>query len=246
MSCKVLETLNIALNKIGSPYDIIEEFLPYPRHKETLALTEVSKRIPCDEICETLIRVEETLERASEICVILPGLGSSEMTRISHFCRKGYIAAETASAFLRDRGIRALIITTDLDASEDLISSYFYISSYFFVHIHGDNFIKVVDLLNKKNIVRRSVFTTQIKGQDCVLGPFGFTDGDRAVLIPMLFGVKKIYVYGYDLSKPRGKRYYTLEKTAKMKLGYLITHYYASRLGYRIIDKKNFLELIKC
>ena len=234
------------LNKIGDPYNIIEEFLPYPRHKESFALAEVSKRISCDNICKTLNYVREALEGSPEVCVILPGLKSSKIHELSHFCKKSYIVAETASTFLRDKGIKGLIIVTDLDASEDLVTSYSYISRYFFIHIHGDNFIKVLDLLDNGDITKRAVFTTQIKGQDCILGPFGFTDGDRAVLIPMLFNVKKIYVYGYDLSKPRGKRYYTLEKMAKVKLGYLIIHYYASRLGYKIVDMKNFLALTKC
>ena len=229
MLCKTLERLKRILKDVGNPYDVVEYFLDYPRHRESLASMEISRRVSCDKICKELDSIKERIEN-SKVCVLLPGF--SEL-KVPDDC-SNVVVAETASSFLLDMGFKALAVVTDLDADIGLLSLYPYIADYLIIHIHGDNLDKVLQFVRKAG---RSIYTSQIEGIDCILGPFGFTDGDRAVLLPMLFGAKEVDVHGFYLLSPKGKRYYTMEKMIKIRLGYLIVHYYASRLGYKITDK---------
>jgi uncharacterized Rossmann fold enzyme len=240
MYCEELRELSVSLNKIGTPYNVVERIFKYPRHRETLSVGELSENINCDNICINIHLLKTSL-RNKTICVLLPGIDSSELKIVNH-CNE-FIVAETALKIAIDLKIRPLAVVTDLDAPLNIITFYTEIPKMVIVHVHGDNVHKVKHFLRRDP--SNALYTSQVEGLGCILGPLGFTDGDRAVIIPMLFESRKIFVLGYDLEQPKGKRFVHEDKMLKIGLGYLIIHYYAARLGYKIIQEGKALVINK-
>ena len=69
------------------------------------------------------------------------------------------------------------------------------------LHAHGDNIDRVKAVVPK---LSRFVATTQVKPFDRVYNFFGFTDGDRAVLIAKRLGAKSVKLVGFDFGKAKG------------------------------------------
>ncbi len=238
--CKELLKLNRLLSEIGSPYVVVEEILQYPRHRENLAVFEIANRINCDAVCANWDMLENRV-KDKKICVLLPG-GKHVSKQAIAECDE-IVVAESAFTYSLELGIRPLITVSDLDGPELLTSLYDSLSTAIAVHVHGDNFVKVLNVLGR---IRgsKTVYTSQVCGYRCVVGPLGFTDGDRAAIIPLLLGAKEVDVIGFDLRVPKGKRFFGANKKAKVGLGYLFIHYYASRLGY-VVKGKDRLKIIK-
>ena len=114
------------------------------------------------------------------------------------------IAADGASRFLKERNIPIGAIFSDLDG---ITTTEFMYPEYMIVHAHGDNIDKLKifekEILDFDNIV----FTCQVKPDENILNPGGFTDGDRILffLRPMLLPSHKIFLIGMDFTNRVGK-----------------------------------------
>ncbi len=107
------------------------------------------------------------------------------------------IAADNAAVVLREHGIKADIIITDLDGD---LPNLLKLDAVFGVHAHGDN---IERLPNVKKLKDRFA-TTQIEPLWNVYNFGGFTDGDRAVHIAAHFGAE-IHIVGFDFENPKPK-----------------------------------------
>ena len=107
------------------------------------------------------------------------------------------IAADGASVFLREIGVKIDAIFSDLDG---ITSKEFFYTDFIIVHAHGDN-IKKLELY-KENIVLfdKVIGTVQVEPMEYLLNPGGFTDGDRILffLRSLLNPKQRIYLIGFD------------------------------------------------
>lgn len=111
------------------------------------------------------------------------------------------LAADGASVFLREIGVKTDAIFSDLDG---ITSEEFFYTDFIIVHAHGDN-IKKIELL-KENIINfdKVIGTVQVKPSENLLNPGGFTDGDRILffLRSLLNPNQRIYLIGFDFDDP--------------------------------------------
>ena len=247
MYCRRVYEIRKTLRQIGSIYPVIETIMGHPRHRESQASYEAGKILDCFNVCLT-IEYLESLLRDNDVCVALPG--SLEKPRIleelheKRLCR-ALVSAETATQVLLGLGLRPDIIVTDLDAEPDLLSLYANLDSIISIHVHGDNIHKVIEFLNNLKS-DRILLTSQVDTLDCVIGPLGYTDGDRASIIPMMFNSSRIYLVGLDLSRPLGKRVSGgLTKILKINLSLIVTLYYATKLGYIVHESSHGILLVR-
>jgi uncharacterized Rossmann fold enzyme len=113
------------------------------------------------------------------------------------------ISADGATTSLLDIGVVPEIIVTDLDGDvEDEIESNFR-GSIAAIHAHGDN----MDSVRKYVPLFPGLITPTVQCR-----PFGnlynfggFTDGDRAVMLALHFGARRINLVGFDFDNPREK-----------------------------------------
>jgi len=165
-------------------------------------------------------------------CVFMPGDHDSSVEAATLNCDT-FIAAETGILRLMDMGITPDVYVTDLDAPLEILNIALYTSKYILLHIHGDNIEKVISYINTVE-PHKLVATTQINTINSypLLDSFGFTDGDRAVLLPMVMGADKVIVHGYNANEPKGKRYTSPDKKLKLSLAGLLISMYALLFGY--------------
>ncbi len=71
------------------------------------------------------------------------------------------------------------------------------------LHAHGDNMEILREVVPK---LERFVATTQVEPFDRVYNFFGFTDGDRAVMIAKYFKAKSIRIVGFDFKRAKGRK----------------------------------------
>ncbi|QKR00540.1 DUF115 domain-containing protein [Metallosphaera tengchongensis] len=103
------------------------------------------------------------------------------------------VAADGATNYLVSRGIIPDVVVTDLDGIET------YPDSIYVVHAHGDNISKMWKLSYMGIVLGTSqVFPF---GRLKLYG--GFTDGDRAVVMAMTLGAKRITTYAMDLDSDK-------------------------------------------
>lgn len=172
-------------------YELVEPTMGYPRHKESLA----SQLAPadCHQTCLALSMLIE-LMRNRRVCVTGPLAESVEGCDITG-------APEGGLPRLISLGIAPLYVVTDLDADLKYLAISAQISPFLLVHVHGDNAERLGQL---RGILSRPgvVYTTQVEPMGCVTSLGGFTDGDRAVLLPLLAGAREVVAVGYDFSAP--------------------------------------------
>ncbi|MEL9940902.1 MAG: 6-hydroxymethylpterin diphosphokinase MptE-like protein [Ignisphaera sp.] len=137
-----------------------------------------------------------------------------------------FIAADGASKALLENGLEPHIVVTDLDGDLKYIWRSVEEGSIPVVHVHGDNIDVVTRFLYE--IVksgRRFVVTTQIEPMYPIMNFGGFTDGDRAFAIAVLFNAYEILLAGMDFgdivgrySKPWLKTHEKASPRKKIKL----------------------------
>jgi uncharacterized Rossmann fold enzyme len=93
------------------------------------------------------------------------------------------------------------IHVTDMEEDIDLLIKLERSGCILVLHAHGDNIDRVKAVVPK---LSRFVATTQVKPFDRVYNFFGFTDGDRAVLMAKRLGAKSIKLVGFDFGKAKG------------------------------------------
>lgn len=122
----------------------------------------------------------------------------------SLFNRSLNLVADGASRFLKMQHIPIDGLFTDLDG---ITKNEFDYPSFTIVHAHGDN----IDKLNlfKEEIIKCNnlIGTTQVKPNNLLLNPGGFTDGDRILffLRSLLSPTQNLYLVGMDFGSIIGK-----------------------------------------
>ncbi|MHA1670118.1 MAG: 6-hydroxymethylpterin diphosphokinase MptE-like protein [Promethearchaeota archaeon] len=123
---------------------------------------------------------------------------------ITLFNRSLNLAADGASRYLKIKQIPIDGIFTDLDG---ITKNEFNYPSFIIVHAHGDNINNLLSF--KEEIIKFNnlIGTTQVKPNDLLLNPGGFTDGDRILffLRSMLSPTQKLYLIGMDFENIVGK-----------------------------------------
>lgn len=113
------------------------------------------------------------------------------------------IAADGATTSLLDIGVIPEIIVTDLDGNiGDEIESNVQ-GSIAVIHAHGDNMHSVRE--NLPLFPGLITPTVQCRPFGNLFNFGGFTDGDRAVILALHFGVRRICLVGFDFDNPREK-----------------------------------------
>jgi uncharacterized Rossmann fold enzyme len=113
------------------------------------------------------------------------------------------ISAGSATARLMKIGIVPDILVTDLDGEVDYELDAIERGALAFIHAHGDNMSMISDVVPR--LTMPFVPTVQCKPFGNVYNFGGFTDGDRAVLMALHFGVERIKIIGWDLDHPYPK-----------------------------------------
>lgn len=113
------------------------------------------------------------------------------------------ISAGSATKRLMRMGVVPDIIVTDLDGDTDYEIDAVEKGALAFIHAHGDNIDKIRDIVPK--LKSPFVPTVQCQPFSNVYNFGGFTDGDRAFLISLHFGVTDIDLVGWDLKVPYPK-----------------------------------------
>ena len=129
------------------------------------------------------------------VCGNGPSL-TGELDRI----RGSVIAADGAANRLIARGIRPVVIVTDLDGATDAFIGMNREGTVIVVHAHGDN----MDLLRSwvPRFPGPLVGTTQSRPFDGIHNFGGFSDGDRAVFLAEALGAAEVVTAGFDLDDP--------------------------------------------
>lgn len=117
-----------------------------------------------------------------------------------------FIAADGAAKALVEHGLTPHIVVTDLDGDLEYIWRAVEKGSIPVVHVHGDNIDVATKFLYEivKN-GRRFVVTTQIESVYPIANFGGFTDGDRAFAIAVLFRAYEILLAGMDFGDTVGR-----------------------------------------
>lgn len=195
----------------------------YPRHRETLAAA--AAPADCYESHLALLELVESI-RGRRICVIGPLGGSPKNCDIIG-------APEGGLPQLLSLGMSPLYLTTDLDADLKYLFMAIQATRYVLVHVHGDNMARLAQiggLLSRRGVI----YTTQVEPLACVAGLGGFTDGDRAVVLPLIAGAREVLAIGYDFVRPSHdhKAFPSNEKEKKLRIASEILSRASSMLGY--------------
>ena len=141
------------------------------------------------------------------------------------------------------------VVVGDLDSGDPYTLAELCSNRVCLLHVHGDNLEKYRDF--SRMLRGNYIPTSQAYCVWPVLGMGGYTDGDRAVLAPALFGARRIEVYGFDFSKPslRHKAHGASDlrvKALKLELARAIIEIGARQLGYAIARGDGVLVLSRC
>jgi uncharacterized Rossmann fold enzyme len=126
------------------------------------------------------------------------------------------ISADGATTSLLEIGVIPDIIVTDLDGNiKDEVESNI-LGSVAVIHAHGDNMDKIREYLPLfPGLITPTV---QCRPFGNLFNFGGFTDGDRAAMLALHFGSRKIILIGFDFDNPRKKEGRTLkEKVRKLE-----------------------------
>lgn len=115
-----------------------------------------------------------------------------------------HLTADGATVFLKKNNIPIDAVFTDLDGIS--VEDFFY-PSYIVVHAHGDNINKLKTYKNQIIQATNIIGTTQVKPNDNILNPGGFTDGDRILFFikSLIKPDQKIFLIGMDFGTIVGK-----------------------------------------
>lgn len=238
--CRSLRRLLGKVERILWLYEeLVEPVMGYPRHKETLA----SLRGPhaCYQEC---LLVEELESRIADndICILGPGgyHGSLECDVIG--------APEGGIPSIIMNGLKPLYVTGDLDVDMKLVDAMINLSHMILVHVHGDN-IERISCYEGRLLGAKVIYTSQVPTHTCTLPIGGFTDGDRALIVAMLFEARRIKVLGYEFTKPiLTHKSIALDpdvKKVKLKLARDIIEATAKTLGYLVKVDSGSLTLLR-
>ncbi len=174
-------------------YASIEESLGFKAGREAVAAWNLAWAVSPSRACDAARAVEESLEGRAACIVgpMAPGLDGG--------CEVVVAAGESGLARAAGLGARPAAVATDLDGSAPVAARG---SWTVFAHIHSDNLHLAAQAAGSGLV---DVLTAQAPVPGWVLSPFGFADGDRAVLIAVGLGAGEIRVIGIDLAPEEPK-----------------------------------------
>ena len=219
---------------------IVEPVMGHSRGMELLSAMEAA-RFHQDpwRVCTLLSRLASEF-RDARACVLGPLARRAPKTCETIVSLEGLENAEPGLASLSS------VVVGDLDSGDPYTLAELCSNRVCLLHVHGDNLEKYRDF--SRMLRGNYISTSQAYCVWPVLGIGGYTDGDRAVLAPALFGARRIEVYGFDFSKPcwRHKAHGTGDprvKALKLRLARAIIELGARRLGYSITWRDGVLVL---
>lgn len=203
----------------------------YPRWREEWRAVRAAETlsISCEDICTELHDLKAIM-KGSTSCVAFPGAKPS--------------IDECEILIVADSAIREIsvsdypdltIVVSDGDGGLDKISRAVQAGAILIPHFHGDNPWLPPSLEGRGFRVRLATSQVVLPHGTGLLAPFGFTDGDRACLLPMALQARKIRC-AIDLARIHHKGDPSSKKM-KVKLFHRLTRYYAQALGYDCYGK---------
>lgn len=137
---------------------------------------------------------------------------------------KGYVIV--ADSALNQYNGRYDMLVSDLDGPMERILEDR--KSIKVIHAHGDNLDKLRSYVpNIRGII---LGTTQSIPLKRVRNIGGFTDGDRSVIMGVILGAKKIFIYGFDFLNP-------MDEPKEIKKKKML-------IGKEVIDKVKNAEIV--
>ncbi len=196
--CKPLRRLSKAGARLWRLYSMVEERLGFDRRRESSVASNNAWLIDCFSACNAALLAETLIEEAEgRVCVVGP-LAQTPPRR----CRVIIVAGENAIEAAAIGHFRAGILVTDADGSPPMDPD----STSFvtLLHLHADNLH-----LTSQRIPRapwgRVILTSQVPLPGCIVSPFGFADGDRAILAAVALGGLEVKVVGLEVEPANEK-----------------------------------------
>ena len=233
--CRVLGGLLGRLEPLASIYRLtVEPVMGYPGWRESLA----QARASCDlnSVCLTLARLASRVEGAG-VCIYGPearGLLGCDVEA----------GPESALALALAEGTRLDYVTGDMDAGFKYMKSAWAATKVYIAHLHGDN------MHSQPPIRVEILYSTQVEPwTPCIIGPLGFTDGDRAVVLAMALGAREVRLVGFThtpLSTHKDSTSAWKGKEVKLGLASKLLVEAARAMGYRLQSlEKGFPEVLQ-
>ncbi|MEB2837302.1 MAG: hypothetical protein GSR80_000512 [Desulfurococcales archaeon] len=208
--------------------EIVEPTFGYPRHREVYSASLAAQLVDprCEGLCRGLWILHDAL-RHSKACIATPAgacTGSHDVLLVADSA-----AREAAKAYTRGRHV---VLVTDLDGGFEALTRLSQYALCTAVHAHGDNMWLHPFLPGLR--ARCLIVTTQVevpRGLG-VLGPLGYTDGDRAILLAMALGASRVEALwgGSPWAKAWGD---PGVKALKLSVAKRLINVYSEALGYR-------------
>ncbi len=155
-----------------------------------------------------------------------PSIHTDFLAAIKKLEKPVLISADGATRFLLDAQVQPDVVVTDLDGITIEDIERIRRNTPIIIHAHGDNIEilkRIVPILKTKN--RLIYGTTQLEPAPPVYNFGGFTDGDRAVFLAIVFGATQVFLAGMDYGDTIGrysKPYYNsdapITRVKKIKL----------------------------
>ena len=208
--------------------EIVAATFGYPRHREVYSASLAAQLAGpgCEGLCRGLRILRDSL-RASRACVATPAGacgGPHDVLLIADSA-----AQEGGGADTRENRI---ILVTDLDGGFEALARLSRHVLCVAVHAHGENMWLHPFLPALR--ARCIIVTSQVEAPTGlgVLGPFGYTDGDRAILLAMALGASRVEtLWGGSL---RAKAWGDSEvKELKLSVARRLIEVFSDALGYR-------------
>lgn len=239
-SMLLAELLEKARDVIALYYNVVEPLMEHPRHRENLC------GCICDyDLCSsTILNIRYLMGEieGGRVCVVGP-LASDLSLKDCDVIG----APEGGIPALLIYGLKPHYVTSDLDLNPLFKPILFETPRFLLIHIHGDNFAAVYESLSKISVDKRVIVTTQVETCGCSVPLGGYTDGDRAVLTPLIMGADEVRVYGYSfdavttIHKSLGRD--AGFKKSKLSIAKILLTEAPRALGYSIIKSDEVLVI---
>jgi uncharacterized Rossmann fold enzyme len=218
---------------------IVEPLMKHPRELELLAAIEASNAWRGSEevTCTILEMLRDKLE-GGEVCIRGP-------LPVDFQC-EGEVFLVEGSQHTNPGASRILALVGDGDSDPYQFHTFCGPSRACFLHVHGDNIVAASRILRRNPWI---IPTSQVYCLPPVLGVGGYTDGDRALIIAMLFRPRRITGIGFDFQVvfQGHKRWKAVArgnmKTVKLILGEKVLFHVANLLGYTVEYGNGILKI---
>lgn len=190
--CEPLRRLSEAGARLWRLYSMVEERLGFDRRRESSVASSKAWHVDCFSACNAALLAKALIEEAGgRVCVVGP-----LAQRPPNGCRVVVVAGENAIEVVAAGRFRAGILVTDADGSPPMDPDF--IGFITFLHLHADNLYLVSQRIHRAPW-GHVILTSQVPLSGCVVSPFGFADGDRAILAAAALGGLEVKVVGLEV-----------------------------------------------